>query len=134
MLRSVLAILAGFLSMMVLVMPFTVITARVMLGTRTREDMMKTPPTPAYVNLNLLFSGLAAVLGGFVAGRVATHVPLGHAAVLATFMAVFGFVSWRVDIEKKTAEGRRFGGTLVVLGPVCALIGGWLASSLNAAL
>ena len=79
MLRSVLSVLAGFLSMMVLVMPFTVISARVMLGTRSREDMMKTPPTPAYVNLNLLFSGLAAALGGFVAGRVATHAPLAHA-------------------------------------------------------
>ena len=127
MLRSVLSVLAGFFSMMVLVMPFTVISARIMLGTRSREDMMKTPPTPAYVNLNLAFSGLAGILGGFVAARVATHAPMIHSGTLAGFMAVFGFFAWRQDIEKKTAEGRRFGGTLVVLGPVCALLGGWLA-------
>jgi len=127
MLRSVLSVLAGFFSGMVLIMPFTIISARIMLGAKSREDMMKTPPTPAYVNLNLVFNGLAAVLGGYVTARVADHSQFTHVIALASFMLVLGFVSWRVDIEKKTAEGRRFGGTLVVLGPLGALLGGWLA-------
>jgi hypothetical protein len=126
MLRSILSVVAGFAVIMLLIMPATILSARIMLGTRSREDMMTMTPTPAYMSVNFAFSALFAVVGGYVAAWIAGRLPIQHAAGLAALMFLMGIVSFRQNLKMKTSQGRVYSGTLVVLGPICALIGGWL--------
>jgi len=126
MLRNVLAVLVGFFVMAALTMPATVLAARTMLGTRSREDMMRMTPTPPYLAVNLTFSALFAGLGGYVTSQVGRSFV--DVYVLAALMFVLGLVSARQNMQQKTSQGRWYSMTLVVLGPVSALIGGWLQS------
>ena len=128
MLRSVLSVLAGFATVVVLIMPATILSARLMLGTRSREDMMKMKPTPKFIAVNLTFSAAFAVLGGFITACLATHAPMKHALALAGLMFVMGIFSFLQNLKMKTGEGRGYGLTLVILGPASALLGGWLQS------
>lgn len=124
MLNSVLAVLGGFVAMTALIMIATIIAARVMLGTRGREDMMKMKPTPAFTAVNLIYSAAFAILGGFITARIAHHAPLQHALALAAVMfamAVFSFF-----LQRKSNEPRWYGVVLMILGPVCASLGGYL--------
>ena len=126
MFRSIGSIIAGFVVIALLVMPMTIVTARIMLGTRSREDMMRMTPTPAYTVVNLAFSAVAGVCGGYLTGWLAGRAPLAHAAGLAAVMFVTGLGSFLQNVKGKTSQGRAYSGTLVILGPVSALIGGWL--------
>ena len=128
MLRSILSVLAGFAAIAALIMPATIISARLMLGTRSREDMMKMKPTPAFTAVNLAFSVVFGVLGGFLTAWIAGHAPLKHALALAGLMFVMGIFSFLQNLKMKTSEGRGYGATLIILGPACALFGGWLQS------
>jgi len=129
MLRSILSVLAGFAAIAALVMPATIISARLMLGTRSREDMMKMKPTPAYTAVSLVFSAIAGVFGGWLTARIADHAPMRHVFGLAGFMFVMGLFSFAQNLKMKTAQGRWYGGTLVVLGPASAILGGWLCAA-----
>jgi hypothetical protein len=129
MLRSILSVLAGFAAIAALIMPTTILSARLMLGTRSREDMMKMKPTPAFTAVNLAFSAAFGVLGGFLTAWIAGHAPLKHAGALAGLMFVMGIFTFLQNLKMKTSEGRGYSGTLVILGPACALLGGWLQSS-----
>jgi hypothetical protein len=126
MLRSVLSVLAGFVAIAALIMAATILSARLMLGTRCREDMMKMKPTPAFTAVNLAFSAVFGVFGGFLTAWIAGRAPMRHALALAGLMFVMGIFSFLQNMKMKTSEGRGYGGTLVILGPVCALLGGWL--------
>jgi hypothetical protein len=126
MLRSVLAVLAGFFAMALLTMPATIIASRVMLGTKSREDMIRMTPTPPYLAVNLTFSALFAALGGYITSWIGQS--LLDVYVLAALMFVLGLVSARQNMQQKTSQGRWYGITLVILGPLSALVGGWLQS------
>ena len=124
MLRNVLAVLAGFGAMAVLTMPATILAARLMLGTRSREDMMRMTPTPPYLAVNLTFSALFAALGGYITAQIGQSFV--EVCVLAALMFVVGILSARQNMQQKTSQGRWYSMTLVVLGPASALIGGWI--------
>src|SRR4051812_46933486 len=116
MLRNIVAVLAGFLAMMVLTMPATIVAARVMLGTRSREEMMRMTPTPSYLAVNLTFSAVFAALGGYITSQIGQSFTTVYA--FAALMFVAGFLSARQNERQKTSQGRRYSWTLVVLGPV----------------
>jgi hypothetical protein len=128
MLRSVLSVLAGFAAMAALIMAATILSARLMLGTRGRADLMKMKPTPAFMAVNLAYSAAFGVLGGFLTAWLAGRAPLPHALALAGLMFVMGIFSFLQNMKMKTSEGRGYGATLIILGPACALFGGWLRS------
>ncbi len=128
MLRSILSVLGGFVITAACVMIGTIVTARLMLGTRSREDMMKMTPTPKYIAVNLVYSAAFAVLGGFLTAQFAGHDPIPHALVLAGLMFVLGLMSFLQGLKQKTPQGRGYSATLVILGPVSAILGGWLRS------
>ena len=131
MLRSVLSVLAGFAAMAVLIMVATIVASRLMLGTRGREEMMKAKPTRAFITVNLVYSAAFAIFGGFLTACIATHAPLKHALVLAGlmfFMGIFSFFQTAGSNQPKW-----YGLTLVVLGPACAVLGGWLHQVCNCA-
>jgi len=126
MLRSILSILAGFAAMALLIMPATIISARLMLGTRSREDMMKIKPTPKFIAVNLVYSALFAGFGGWLTATLADHAKMKHAFALAGLMFAMGLFSFLQNLKLKTSEGRAYSGSLVILGPASALLGGWL--------
>jgi hypothetical protein len=92
--RGALAVLAGFVSMSVLVMIGTFAAARAffpagLAAMRTRRAPTTSPPRN-YLVANLALSFAAAVAGGWVTARLAPGAPRGHAnalAVLVLFMA-----------------------------------------------
>lgn len=110
MLRGVAAVVAGFVTMTLIVMAGSIglMAAFVPGGLRAMRGMhggqpAPTPtPTPQYYLLNLTMSLLAAMIGGWVTARVA-GVPAGpYLAALAGIILVMGFVS--ASIEKASQQ------------------------------
>ena len=85
------------------------------------------PPTPAYLVLNLTYSFGAAALAGWVAGRLAPRMPLGHAAAVAGVMIMMS-LGGSGGGEPPSVNGvpTWYGPVLTALMPVGALLGGWL--------
>jgi hypothetical protein len=88
MLRSVGAILAGFVSIMVVVMIGTAIATAALVPGGIRAAMSATPgPLPvSYLAVNLLVSFLAAAAGGALAARLAPASSWMHVTVLAALL------------------------------------------------
>jgi len=100
MFRSFLSVVAGYLSMVVVVgASFAVLLAAV-------PSVFPSEPGPfdgpAWVLLvELGFSLVAALLGGFVCGLVANRAHMRHAIVLASLMLVLGLVSAAMGVGMK---------------------------------
>lgn len=90
MLRSVVAVLAGFLVASLVVLLATLVATRLMLPPAGPGAMPA--PTPAYLAVNLAYSFLAALLGGWLAARLAARAPLGHGMAVGSIMLVLGFL------------------------------------------
>jgi hypothetical protein len=78
--RSVLAVLAGFAAMTVVVIVATVLAAG-MLPEPSRAS--QATATTAWLAVNFAYSLAAAMLGGWLAARLAPHAPFAHAIALA---------------------------------------------------
>jgi hypothetical protein len=119
MVRSILAIVAGLVTMMVAVFVLTWILVWIMF-----DDPMA-PPTSGYLVINLLYSLAAAVAGGYVAATMAPRAPLGHAAALAAGIFTLGFLG---VLRGGTAPGQPtwYPYVMTVLGPVGLVVGGWI--------
>ena len=124
MIRSSLAVLAGFTAMAIGVMVATAIAVKVMLHAPDLRSAMSLKPTPGYLAVNLIYSSLFAALGGFITASVAARLPMNHVLALAGLLFVMSMVSFL----QSTASGqpRWYGFVLMLLGPVCALLGGYL--------
>ena len=86
-LRSVLAIVAGFLCINFVIIAFT-LTAVATLHLKSSQ------PTSGYLIFNVTYSFLACIAGGFVCGMVAGRKPLQHALALSCIMLFFGIFSY----------------------------------------
>jgi hypothetical protein len=126
MVRSILSVFAGFVLMAVLVMIATGLAAKMMLHAPDMRSAMKLKPTPAYLAVNLIYSGFFAMAGGFAAAILAGRAPVMHALALAALMFVLGLVSLFQNTDSQ--QPRWYAVTLLVLGPVCAILGGYLQS------
>jgi hypothetical protein len=84
-LRSVAAIAVGLGFM----------AATVTVGTLAASTLIGGGPTPmaAYLSVNLAICGLGAILGGWLAARIASFAPYGHAAVMAALVAVLSITT-----------------------------------------
>ena len=118
MIRSILSVIAGYATMVVLVMLATVLAVKTMLPATDLQSAMKLKPTPSYLAVNLAYSGLFAVLGGFVTAAVAGRAPLPHALALAVMMIVLGIVSLLQSTSGQ--QPRWYGLTLLLL--LCCLM------------
>lgn len=87
-LRSFFAVMVGYMVMMVVVIALTLIFVKTM-GLKTGN------PTPGYLLINVVYSFLAAAIGGWVTGRVAEVKPMVAAGALAILMAITGFLSYQ---------------------------------------
>lgn len=124
MLRSVLAVLGGFITMAILVMISTAVAAQKLIPGGLRA--MATPGTPvprAYLTANLAASALAAFLGGFVTARIAATMPLRHGLYLAAFMCAMGMLSARMEAGR---QPRWYQVIMCTVMPAIAVLGAWL--------
>ena len=91
--RSVLSVVGAFFVVAVLVGLATALAAQLMLGSTGPG----TEPTTPFLVVNLTYSVLFAIVGGYVAATVSDHSPLGHAAALSAFMMLLGLTSWLIN-------------------------------------
>ena len=125
MLRSVGAVLAGFLLATIIVLLSTMIAVALMLP--PAGPGMMPEPTGSYLAVNLICGLLAASAGGWLAARLARHAPLGHAMAVGTVMLVLGLAAAAMESDGTT--GRQPGWYLYAV----ALIG-WVGASLGGVL
>jgi hypothetical protein len=123
--RSVLSIVGAFVVVAILVGLATALAAQIMLGSMAPG----TEPTTPFLVVNLAYSVLFAIVGGYVAATVSDHSPLGHAAALSAFMMVLGLASWLAN-GGQPAPGQPAWYPLVMmlLVPPTAVLGGILVT------
>lgn len=129
MFQSVLAVLGGFAAMALLVVVSTAIAAQLLIpgGVNAMRDPTAGPP-PAYMTANLVCSGIAAFLGGFVTVRLAPGQPFYHAIALAALMCVMGVISARSAGKQQPAW---YQVVLCTVMPGIALVGGYVSGQVG---
>ena len=120
--RSVLAVVAGLAVTMVLVVALTWLAVQLMLG-----GDWTAAPTPAYLGINLTYSFLAAVAGGWLAARIAARREILHAGVVAVVMLLLSLAGDANPPEGGVPEW--YSPVIGVLGAAGALVGGWLRAT-----
>ena len=124
MLRSVLAVIAGYVVLAVTVMIGTAAAAAAF-GLPVLPDPAAAAPMPGtgYLALNLVVSALGAAAGGWVAAHLARRRPVAHATVLAVLLLAAGIAMLG---RPQPGQPSWYPTVLLVLGPVGALLGGLL--------
>src|SRR5690348_15480654 len=122
--RSVLAVIGGYLVMVVVVAGCSVITGKIQ-PQWMREDVV---PTAAYLTANLIYSATAAIAGGFAAGWLATRREVRHAAILAALVFVLGVASARLAGD---TQPRWYQMILLAAMPLVTIGGGFLSAHLR---
>jgi hypothetical protein len=123
--RSALTVLGAFFVVAVLVGLTTALTAELMLGSAGPGA----EPTPLFLAVNLTYSVLYAIVGGYVAATVADHSPLRHAAALSVFMMLLGLATWVVN-GGQPAPGQPvwYSWVITLLVPPTTVFGGILVT------
>jgi len=85
--RSVAAIAVG-LGFMAATVTVGTLVASVLIGVGTADDRPSATAMATYLYVNLAICGIGAILGGWLAARIASFAPYGHAAVMAAIVAV----------------------------------------------
>ncbi len=118
-LRAFVALIAGFLSMALLVGGATGLLVKLAPG------FVGVPghPRPAYIGFNLVYSFSAAMAGGYVTVWIADGNPLVHVLILALVVLMLSALS---AIQQRGQQPIAYQLALVVLSPVGALLGGLL--------
>jgi peptidoglycan/LPS O-acetylase OafA/YrhL len=115
MVRSVLAVLAGYLIFALSAFAFFQISG---------QPPHQAAPTPFMLG-SIVFGMVFALLGGYVAARVARRRPLAHGLAVGCVLALGAVVSL-IGTYGKGAVWSQVA-ALALMAP-CAVIGGWLRS------
>ena len=124
MLRSIVAVIAGYMAMAIPIMVIFLAVLMVLVG--GMPDPSQPPPAvPLGINVALIaFSSLFAVFGGYVAAWIGKHAPLKHALALGILMLALGGMMMVMDPDNPEPLGSRIA-TLALALP-CPILGGWL--------
>jgi hypothetical protein len=122
MLRSALAVLAGYLTMVVAVTGALGFLFLVFHDVFPQTPGPYTGPTYVLV-LELVVALLAAICGGYVCALVARQRPLHHAAALGGLMLALGVVSIIGEAGMKPMWSTL---SIVLASPLAAMSGAWL--------
>ena len=122
MVRSILAVVAGYLVMFLGVSLFFVFAMAVGFGEMPRDPAAFQPPAWLYV-AEVVFGTLAALGGGYVCVWVARRRQQRHLLVLAAVIVVLGVVSAFAESGLKPLWSSI---AVVVTGALGAVAGGWL--------
>jgi hypothetical protein len=119
MIRSALAVVAGYVGMSLLVIAlFGTLGA---FWPESFADRTMTPPR-SMMATTLFFSLVAAVAGGFVTVSIARRAELVHVLALMALMVVI----WVVSIPSARGQATWYRLALLVIGPLGAWLGGRL--------
>ena len=118
--RSGIAVLAGYMAMAIAVVLTNSASAAAMLPT------VDSPPSAAYLGVNMGLGLLAAMLGGYVTARLAPQNPRNHIAALGGVILILGVLSARAGGMQPAWF--RFG--IIGIGLAGAALGGLLLPSL----
>ena len=116
-LRTFMALLAGFATMAVLVMAITALLSRLTPSWVGSEGR----PGPGYVFVNLGYSFLAAAAGGYVTAWVADVNPLPLVLGLAVVVLVMGAIS---ALQARGRQPVWYQVALLVISPLGVVAGG----------
>jgi hypothetical protein len=118
-LSALLALVGGFLTMALLV---GVATAVLM---KWAPDWVGATgrPGPAYIAVNLGYSFLAAIAGGYVTAWIAKDNPLIHVLVLALTVLLLSALS---AVQQRGRQPIWYQLTLLAMTPVGVFVGGWV--------
>jgi len=116
-LRTFMALLAGFATMAVLVMGVTALLSRLTPGWVGSEGR----PGPGYVFVNLGYSFLAAAAGGYVTACVVDVNPLPLVLGLAVVVLVMGAIS---ALQARGRQPVWYQVALLVISPLGVVAGG----------
>lgn len=131
MLHSILAVLGGFATMVVIVMVTTALAAAALIPGGMRGMMSPGAPLPPrYLTANILGSAVAAFLGGFVTVRLAPDKPFFHGIALAALMCVMALLSARQAGDR---QPRWYQLLLCTVMPVVALAGAYISGQVAGA-
>ena len=117
--RAFLALVAGFLSMAILV---GVITTGLMKSSPQWVGVTGRPRL-AYVLVNFAYSLLAAMIGGYVTAWIAAGNPLKHVLVLAIIVLLLGALS---ALQQRRIQPIWYQLLLMVITPAGVMLGGLL--------
>jgi uncharacterized YccA/Bax inhibitor family protein len=125
MIRSILAVLGGFVVAAILVSFGVMLAVKLLLPAAAVPDQ---PPqlNPKYLAANLILGALAATIGGYVTALISGRSPLLHAGVLAAGIFLLSAVSAFQGPQPGQPKWYPF--VLIAVGPASALVGGWLRS------
>jgi hypothetical protein len=113
-LRSAGAIVGGFATMVVVVMLAT------LAGVQLPGMLVDGAPTTLWLGVNLAYSLVAAVAGGWVAAALAAHSRWWHGVALATFIAL----SWLLDgMQPMPGQPQWYPAVITLVGAGGVLIG-----------
>lgn len=115
MIRSVLAVIAGYAVTAAIVIACTILAAKFLIPETATE------PPRGYLVANIAYSLLAAVAGGYITARIARRAPVAHAAVLALVIVAIGTATMSGGPQGSASA---FGWGIVGLGVVGSLAGG----------
>ncbi len=87
-LRSFAAVIVGFMVMMLTVIALTLVLVKTM-GQQSGH------PTPGYLVANVVYSLLAAAVGGFVTAAIAASRPVRHAVALGGVIFAMSVLSYQ---------------------------------------
>jgi hypothetical protein len=118
-LRSVAAIVVG-LGFMAATVTVGTLVASALIG----DGAM---PLAAYLSVNLAVCGIGAILGGWLAARIASFAPYGHAAVMAAIVAVLSVTT--APGAPATAYPGWYPSALGLVAVLGVLLGGKLRSA-----
>jgi hypothetical protein len=111
--RSVLAIIAGYLTMAAIVGICTLLCIGIF-------HLQSGHPTTPYLAANVVFSALAAFTGGWLAAYIAGYKPLLHGAVLAVLLLL---VSGLVLRHPAPGQSVLYQVSMALLMPLAVLAG-----------
>ena len=116
--RSLLAVVAGYVVMVVGVIAMTAVAGKLFAGAVPAEGSS----TTGYLILNLLYGFAFALLGGYVAGVIARRGPVLHAIAVAVVMVIMAFIAMKTYAGQEPSWYQRghFGTAIP------ALFGGWI--------
>jgi MFS family permease len=107
MLRSALAVVVGLLLISLIVEPLEFVLVRVVSGAAIADQEMyfAVRNQSAILAAKLFYNTAAAIVGGFVAARLARRAPLAHGVVLAAVQTVaFGWALVTPELRRTTPD------------------------------
>ncbi|HYL79137.1 MAG TPA: hypothetical protein VEU96_33410 [Bryobacteraceae bacterium] len=117
-LRSVLAVLGGYATMAFVVILFTGIVKMLAPAWMAMEGK----PAASYLAVNLTYSFVAALLGGYVAAWIAARLPVQHALALGVLVLLGSIAS---AMQTGDRQPRWYQAALAILMPLAVVLGGY---------